>query len=122
MHLPGFACYSSICANKTNLDSKVDLLDEPEVVARKIRKAECAPMVTDGNGVLAFVQSVLLPAAALKGQAFQVDRDRDGLEPLVYTSIDDLHEDYRNNLVSLVSIPCTTPPLQSTNPRVFHDR
>lgn len=81
-------------------DSKIDLLDPPEVVTRKIRKAEAAPRVTEGNGILAFTEFVLLPAAALNGnREFRVPRDRDGLEPLVYTSINQMHDDYRNDIV-----------------------
>jgi tyrosyl-tRNA synthetase len=69
-------------------------------VTRKIRKAESAPRVIEGNGVLAFTEFVLLPAAALNGRKeFRVMRDRDGLEPLVYTDISQMHEDYKNDTV-----------------------
>jgi tyrosyl-tRNA synthetase len=81
-------------------DSKIDLLDPPEIVTRKIRKAEAAPRITEGNGILAFTEFVLLPAAALNGcREFRVERDRDGLEPLVYTSISQIHDDYKNDIV-----------------------
>ncbi|TDZ16912.1 Tyrosine--tRNA ligase [Colletotrichum sidae] len=82
-------------------DSKIDLLDAPELVQKKLRKAECVPKVAEGNGVLSFVEYVLLPAAALKGKKeFRVERERDGLEPLVYTSIADMHEDYKNDVLT----------------------
>jgi tyrosyl-tRNA synthetase len=81
-------------------NSKIDLLDEPDTVAKKLRKAECAPRIVDGNGVLAFVKFVILPIAALKGREFRVERDRDGLEPLTYTSIDVLHDDYKNDVLT----------------------
>ena len=82
------------------LDSKIDLLDPPDVVAKKIKKAEAAPGVTEGNGILAFVEYVLLPAAGLKGKReFIVKRERDGLEPLVYTEISKIHDDYKNDIV-----------------------
>jgi tyrosyl-tRNA synthetase len=82
-------------------DSKIDLLDPPEVVTRKIRKAEAAPRITEGNGILAFTEFVLLPAAALNGRReFRVQRDRDGLEPLVYSSINQMHNDYRNDILT----------------------
>ena len=61
-----------------------------------------APKVVEDNGVLALVEFVLLPASALSGRReFRVKRDRDGLEPLVYTSIDQMHEDYRNDIRKL---------------------
>ncbi|KAI1491725.1 hypothetical protein F5X96DRAFT_630157 [Biscogniauxia mediterranea] len=82
-------------------DSKIDLLDPPEVIAKKLKKAEAAPKVVEGNGVLAFIEFVLLPASALKGKReFRVDRERDGLEPLVYTSIEKIHEDYKNDVLT----------------------
>ncbi|KAI1501541.1 hypothetical protein F5X99DRAFT_382252 [Biscogniauxia marginata] len=82
-------------------DSKIDLLDPPEVVTRKIRKAEAAPKVVEGNGVLSFIEFVLLPAAGLKGKReFRVERERDGLEPLVYTDIQQIHDDYRNDVLT----------------------
>lgn len=81
-------------------DSKIDLLDPPEVVTKKIKKAVAAPQVVEENGVLAFVEYVLLPASALRGnREFRVDRERDGLEPLVYTDISQMHDDYKNDVV-----------------------
>ena len=47
-------------------DSKIDLIDPPDVVKRKFKKAYCPPKQVEGNGVLAFVEYVLLPASALK--------------------------------------------------------
>jgi tyrosyl-tRNA synthetase len=74
-------------------------LDPPDVVTRKIRKALAVPKITEENGLLAFVEFILLPAAALAGnKEFRVNRDRDNLEPLIYTSIEPLHEDYKNDI------------------------
>lgn len=76
-------------------DSKIDLVDTEEVVRKKFKKAFCPPKQIEGNGVVSFVEFVLMPAAALKnnGKAeFVVDR-RDA-EPLVYTDIAKLKEDY----------------------------
>lgn len=80
-------------------DSKIDLLDPPEVVNKKIKKAAAAPKIIEGNGIIALVEFVLLPAAAIAGKReFTVDRERDGLEPLVYTNIEKLNEDYQNDI------------------------
>ena len=82
-------------------DSKIDLLDAPEVVTKKIRKAEAAPKVTEGNGLISFIEYVLLPAAQLLGkEGFRVDRSRDNLEDLVYTDIAKIKADYENDVVS----------------------
>jgi tyrosyl-tRNA synthetase len=87
--------------SSSDVDSKIDLLDPPDVVLKKIKKAHAAPKVVEENGILAFVEFVLLPAAALKGsREFRVERERDGLEPLVYTSIAQMHDDYRNDVLT----------------------
>ncbi|OAA47098.1 tyrosyl-tRNA synthetase [Metarhizium rileyi] len=88
--------------SSSDQDSKIDLLDAPEVVAKKIKKAIAAPQVVEENGVLAFVEFVLLPASGLKGgkRAFTVDRERDGLEPLVYDNIASMQDDYRNDVLT----------------------
>lgn len=79
-------------------DSKIDLLDPADVVTKKIRKAVCEPKKVEGNGVLAFTEFVLLPAAALRGKReFTVER-RDA-EPLVYTKIEEMREDFINDIV-----------------------
>ncbi|KXL47759.1 MAG: hypothetical protein FE78DRAFT_77840 [Acidomyces sp. 'richmondensis'] len=81
-------------------DSKIDFIDPPEVVKKKLKKAFCPPKQIEGNGVLSFVQYVLLPASALKNNGnpkFVVPR-RDA-EPLVYTNIEDMHKDYANDVL-----------------------
>jgi tyrosyl-tRNA synthetase len=73
-------------------------------VTKKIRKAFAVPRIVDGNGLLAFAEFVLLPAASMKGKRELVaDRSRDGLEPLVYSSIDKMREDYQNDIVRVLS-------------------
>lgn len=82
-------------------DSKIDLIDEEQVVRKKLKKAFCPPKQVDGNGVLSFVEYVLLPASALKNNGtpnFVVER-RDA-EPLVYTSIADMKKDYAEDVLS----------------------
>ncbi|KAJ5947226.1 hypothetical protein N7466_000241 [Penicillium verhagenii] len=79
-------------------DSKIDLLDPPEAVAKKIRKSEAVPKVVENNGIIALVEFVLLPAAALNGKDFRVER-RDN-EPLVYTDIQQLKDDYTNDILT----------------------
>lgn len=76
-------------------DSKIDLIDPPEIVKKKLKKAFCPPKQVDGNGVLSFVEFVLLPASALRNNGapkFVVER-RDA-EPLIYSDIKKMQEDY----------------------------
>lgn len=82
-------------------NSKIDVLEKPEVVKKKISKAHCVPKEVEGNGVLSLVQYTLLPASNLiLGQPrFEVER-RDE-ETLVYDSIQQMQEDYRSDVVRL---------------------
>lgn len=78
------------------------------MVTKKVKKAFAAPKEIEGNGVLALVEYVLLPVSGLKKgkREFVVERERDGLEPLVYTDVAQLHEDYRNEVVRLELASC----------------
>ncbi|KAM7183586.1 tyrosine--tRNA ligase, cytoplasmic [Rhypophila sp. PSN 637] len=51
--------------------SKIDLIDDEATIRKKIAKAVCVPRMVEGNGILAFIQHVLLP--------FEVLRSEDGI-------------------------------------------
>jgi tyrosyl-tRNA synthetase len=81
-------------------DSKIDLLDDAAAVEKKLKKAKCVPKEVEGNGVIAFVEHVIFRALALKADkepTFTVQR-REG-EPLSYTSVEQLKEDYAADIV-----------------------
>lgn len=83
-------------------DSKIDLLDTPDIVKKKIKKAYAVPKEVEGNGMIAFVEYVLLPVSALRndGQGqFPVDRRQEEGGPIVYTNINDVKEDYKADKV-----------------------
>ena len=83
-------------------DSKIDLLESPEVVSKKLKKAVCVPKKVEGNGVIAFVEHVVFRAIALKTggkPTFKVER-RDA-EPIVYDDIEKLKADYEQDIVSV---------------------
>ncbi|KAI5810597.1 tRNA synthetases class I-domain-containing protein [Pyronema omphalodes] len=76
-------------------NSKIDLLDGPEVVKSKVKKALCNPGVIEGNGVLSFVEYVLLPIAALAGeQTFHVPRPEKYGGPVDFKDIESLKKAY----------------------------
>jgi tyrosyl-tRNA synthetase len=47
-------------------DSKIDFLDPPDAVRRKIKKAFCEEGNVEDNGLLAFVEAVLIPISQLR--------------------------------------------------------
>lgn len=85
-------------------DSKIDVLDDPAAVEKKLKKAKCVPKEVEGNGVIAFVEHVIFRALALKNPnpTFKVER-RDA-EPLLYTSVEKLKEDYIADIVCVSHI------------------
>ncbi|KAL6707790.1 Tyrosine--tRNA ligase cytoplasmic [Coniothyrium glycines] len=75
-------------------DSKIDVLDSADIVKRKLKKAFAPPKIVEENGVLSFVEYVLLPASYLVyGESKFVVPRRDA-EALVYTSIAQMQADY----------------------------
>jgi tyrosyl-tRNA synthetase len=82
-------------------NSKIDLIDPADVVRKKLKKAYCPPKVIEGNGVLSFVEYVLLPASAIKnnGTPKFVVEQRDA-EPLEYSSIEKMKKDYEADVLS----------------------
>jgi tyrosyl-tRNA synthetase len=83
-------------------DSKIDVLDGPVVVEKKLKKAVCKPKEVEGNGVIAFVEHVIFRAIALHVDRESFTVKRRDQEPLVYESIEKLKEDYAADIVSRV--------------------
>ena len=86
-------------------DSKIDLLDTPEAVKKKIKKAYAVPKEVEGNGMISFVEFVLLPISQIRNSGkgrFVVERREGEGEPLIYETIESLKEDYKADKASLV--------------------
>jgi tyrosyl-tRNA synthetase len=79
-------------------DSKIDILDTADAVRKKLRKAYAAAGEVEGNGIISFVEYVLLPISSLRdpeGKGSFVCKRREGEgEPLVYHDIKALKADY----------------------------
>ena len=107
-------------ANDLPPDSKIELLDPSDAVARTIKKAECDPEQVEGNGVLARGEYGLLPGSGLRTGTREFKVERRDAEPLVYTDIKKVEEDYRNDVVCLFKslvitmIAANTPSLVDT--------
>ncbi|KAI1642040.1 tyrosine tRNA ligase [Daldinia loculata] len=82
-------------------DSKIDLLDSPDAVSKKLKKAVCVPKKVEGNGVVAFVEHVIFRVVAIKTGGkphFTVER-REG-EPLIYDDIEKLKADFEADILT----------------------
>lgn len=81
-------------------DSKIDLIDLPDVVRWKLRKAFCPARQVEGNGILSLVEYVVLPASALGSHGhsrFVVPRRN--AEALVYSCIEDVQRDFAADIL-----------------------
>lgn len=95
--VPGLTQGGKMSASDPN--SKIDILEEPKQVKKKINTAFCAPGVVEDNGLLAFIQYVLVPIQELKnGEGsfeFPIDRPEKFGGPITYHSFDELVNDYK---------------------------
>ncbi|CAF1234385.1 unnamed protein product, partial [Adineta ricciae] len=73
-------------------DSKIDLLDTPDQVKKKLKKAFCEPKNITNNGILAFCKSVVFPL--LKGKDFIVQRAEQYGGPLAYSAYQQLEDGF----------------------------
>ncbi|XP_072274125.1 tyrosine--tRNA ligase, cytoplasmic [Pyxicephalus adspersus] len=76
-------------------ESKIDLLDSPSDVKKKLKKAFCEPGNIESNGVLSFVRHVLFP---LKSE-FVVLRDEKYGGNKTYTDYETLEKDFAEQQV-----------------------
>ncbi|CAG2066607.1 unnamed protein product, partial [Timema podura] len=74
-------------------DSKIDLLDPPHVVKRKIKKAFCEPKNITDNGLLSIVEYVIFPLCCPPKGGLLVTLDS-GKKTKTYTSVRDLESDF----------------------------
>lgn len=70
-------------------DSKIDLLDSPEDVKRKIKRAFCEPGNIEENGILAFFKHVLFTLF----NEIVVERKFDGDK--TYLNYSDIEKDFQ---------------------------
>ena len=61
-------------------NSKIDFLDPPEVVRRKIKSAFCEEGNVEENGVISFVEAVLIPISQLRLERLHGDTGADSEE------------------------------------------
>lgn len=100
--VPGLGEATKMSAS--DAESKIDLLDSADQVERKLKKAKCVPREIESNGIIAFTEHVIFRALALMSASqtpeFKVER-KNGDEPLIYTCIKQLKQDFAADIVRL---------------------
>lgn len=74
--------------------SKVSLTDPPEAVAEKIEGAYCPAGEREDNGVLEYLQHLVFPVLAERGEEFVVERPEKYGGDLVYDGYEPLEADF----------------------------
>jgi tyrosyl-tRNA synthetase len=74
--------------------SKVNLTDDRDVVVEKIQGAYCPAGEIEDNGVLDYLEHLVFPVLADRGEDFQVERPDEYGGDLVYGSYADLEADF----------------------------
>lgn len=95
--VPGLGQGGKMSASDPN--SKIDIIEEPKVVKKKIASAFCAPGDIE-NGLIAFLENVVQPIQELKqGKEgvfeFYVDRPEKYGGPVSYDSLQTLKDDFK---------------------------
>ncbi|KAM4699442.1 tyrosine--tRNA ligase, cytoplasmic [Discoglossus pictus] len=76
-------------------ESKIDLLDSPADVKKKLKKAFCEPGNVENNGILSFIRHVLFPLRS----EFVILRDEKFGGNKTYTDYETLEKDFAEQLV-----------------------
>lgn len=104
--VPGLGQGGKMSASDPN--SKIDLVEEPKVVKKKIGAAFCAPGDAD-NGLIAFLEHVVQPIQELKADEegkfdFFVDRPEKYGGAISYLSLEKLKADFVDGSLSPVDL------------------
>ncbi|AAS50218.1 AAL148Wp [Eremothecium gossypii ATCC 10895] len=96
--VPGLTMGGKMSASDPN--SKIDILEEPKVVKKKINTAFCSPGEVEDNGLLSFIQYVLGPIQELKNAPgyfeFFIDRPEKFGGPITYHSFEELRQAFKD--------------------------
>lgn len=90
-------------------NSKIDFLDDPAAIKKKIKAAYANPGEVEGNGLLSFIKMVLLPVGELReegspfvlpeapqGTVFSINRPEKHGGALHYASYEEVEKSYAN--------------------------
>ena len=79
--------------------SKIDVLDSPDSVKKKMAGAFCPMGTTDNNGVLAFMKYVVMKRLESRGEKFVIDRPEKWGGKLSYATYAELEKAYLDGTV-----------------------
>ncbi|XP_073840446.1 tyrosyl-tRNA synthetase [Musca autumnalis] len=87
-------------------DSKIDLLDSPANVKKKLKKAFCEPGNVTDNGLLSFVKHVLF-SLFKEGEGFEINRSEENGGDVTFTNYADLEQYFADNKLHPADLKAT---------------
>lgn len=95
--VPGLGQGGKMSASDPN--SKIDIVEEPKIVKKKVNSAYCAPGEIKDNGLIAFIEYVIQPINELKTGVegsfnLYIDRPEKFGGPIQYDSVETLKNDF----------------------------
>ncbi|GME93035.1 hypothetical protein B5S28_g3809 [[Candida] boidinii] len=104
--VPGLAQGGKMSASDPN--SKIDILEEPKIVKKKINTAFCSPGNVEENGLLSFIEYVVAPIYELKNGEnkfeFSIDRPEKYGGPITYSSFQELKQSFKEEKLNPVDL------------------
>lgn len=105
--VPGLGQGGKMSASDPN--SKIDIIEDPKVIRKKVNSAYCAPGDITDNGLISFLQYVVQPIQELKADkdgvfSLHIDRPEKYGGPISYDSIDKLKSDFAEGVLSPVDL------------------
>lgn len=105
--VPGLGQGGKMSASDPN--SKIDIIEDPKIVHKKVNSAYCAPGDIKDNGLLSFLQYVVQPIQELKAEkegvfSLDIDRPEKYGGPISYDCMDKLKADFESGVLSPVDL------------------
>lgn len=105
--VPGLGLGGKMSASDPN--SKIDIIEDPKIVRKKVNSAYCAPGDIKDNGLLSFLQYVVQPIQELKAEkegvfSLDIDRPEKYGGPISYDCMDKLKADFESGVLSPVDL------------------
>lgn len=89
--LPGLTGGKMSASDKS---SKIDVLDTPKKIKKKINKSYCPEGEVEGNGVLAMAKNVIFPYLLRKEEVFRIDRPEKFGGPIEFETYQEVEDKY----------------------------
>lgn len=91
--IPGLSAGGKM--SSSDINSKIDLLDDEKTIIKKLNKAYCPEGEVNENGVLAFVKYVIFSIKEYKKEDFVIKRPEKFGGNLIYKNYSDLEKDFK---------------------------